>query len=316
MIHNKLYQNINTRFWFGKAKKWGWSLFRTIIIIGVAFMILYPVIIKISTSFKSYSDMYDPTVIFIPKKPTFENFTLVIKSINYPVAIVRTTLITAVISLLQVISCTLVAYGLARFKFPGQRLVFTAVILTLVVPPQTILLPLYIRFRFFNPFEFFSFGGEMSGISLIDTLWPFVLLSIGATAFKNGLYIYLLRQHFKNMPKVLAEAAYIDGCGRFGTFWHIMLKGAFSMIITVFLFAFVWQWNDYYYSSVLAPELHVLANDLMNLNFSNISSTMGSMYNSMVAAPKFILQITPLMVLYIFTQRFFTESIEKSGIVG
>lgn len=316
MILNKFYHNINTRLLVEKGKKWSWYIFRAIIIIGVSFMILYPVIIKISTSFKSYSDMYDPTVIFIPKNPTLQNFILVIKSINYPKAILRTTLITAFISLLQVTSCTLVGYGLARFNFPGKRIVFTSVILTLVVPPQTILLPLYIRFRFFNPFEFFSFGGEMTGISLIDTLWPFVLLSIGANAFKNGLYIYLLSQHFKNMPKVLAEAAYIDGCGRFGTFWHIMLKGALSMIVTVFLFSFVWQWNDYYYSSVLAPELHVLANDLMNLNFSNISSTMGSMYNSMVASPKFILQIFPLIILYIFTQRFFTESIEKSGIVG
>lgn len=299
-----------------RVKQVLWAIFRTLILVGIAFMILYPVLVKISTALKSSEDMYDPTVIFLPKHPTLNNFKLVIAGVDYPLAVLRTAVITAMLSFLQIIPCTLVSYGLARFKFPGRNIVFTAVILTLVVPPQTILLPLYLRFRFFNPLQLFAFGGELTGLSLTGTLWPFVLLSITAMAFKNGLYIYLLRQHFINMPKVLEEAAYIDGCGRFGTFWRIMLKGALPMIMTVFLFSFVWQWNDYYYTAVLAPELPVLANQMMNLDFSSLGTVLSNLYSSTVSAPKFLLHIAPLVVLYIFTQRFFTESIEKSGIVG
>lgn len=293
-----------------------WVIFRTVVLIGISFMILYPMLVKLSASFKSVEDMYDPTVIFLPKHPTVQNFRLVIAGVNYPLSLLRTTGITALISLLQMLPCTLAAYGLARFRFPGRRLVFTMVIMTLVVPPQTILLPLYLRFRFFNPLQFFTFGGELTGLSLTGTLWPFALLSVTAMAFKNGLYIYLLRQHFINMPKVLEEAAYIDGCGRFGTFWRIMLKGALPMILTCFLFAFVWQWNDYYYTSVLAPDLPVLANQMMKLDFASMGSVIGSLYSSTLNAPKFLLHIAPLLLLYVFTQRFFTESIEKSGIVG
>lgn len=297
------------------AKQFLWSIFRTVILVGVAFMILYPVLIKISASFKSYEDMYDPTVIFIPKHPTLQNFRLVISGVQYPWTLVRTALITGLISLCQVASCTMAAYGLARFRFPGSRVLFSMVIFTLVIPPQAILLPLYMKFRFFNPLQLVVLGGELHGISLTGTLWPFILLSVFAVYFKNGLYIYLLRQHFKNMPKVLEEAAYIDGCGRFGTFWRIMLKGALPMIVTVFLFSFVWQWNDYYYTSVLAPELPVMANQMLNLDFASLGA-MSGLYSSMVSAPKFLLHILPLLVLYIFTQRFFVESIEKSGIVG
>ena len=298
-----------------QIKKMLWVILRTVILIGIAFMILYPVLIKFSTSLKSFQDMHDPTVLFVPKEPTLQNFKLVISGMNYPLSLIRTIGITALISLLQIASCTFVAYGLARFRFPGKNIVFAMVIFTMIIPPQAILLPLYLRFRFFNPLQFFMFGGELSGISLTGTLWPFVMLSAFSVYFKNGLYIYLLRQHFKNMPKVLEEAAYIDGCGRFGTFFRIMLKGAIPMILTIFLFSFVWQWNDYYYTSVLAPELPTMANQMLNLDFSSLG-TMGTLYSSMVNAPKFLLHILPLLVLYIFTQRFFVESIEKSGIVG
>ena len=306
----------NSLISYRKIKEIIWAIFRSVIIIGIAFMILYPVIMKISTAFKSTNDMYDPTVIFLPKEPTFSNFKLVFTAVDYPRTLISTVGITSLVSFLQVVSCTLVAYGLARFNFPGKNLIFTCVIITLVIPPQTILLPLYLRFKFFNPLQIFTFGGTMSGLSLIDTLWPFVLLSSGALAFKNGLYIYLLRQHFINMPKSLVEAAYVDGCGRFGTFWRIMLKGATPMIITVFLFSFVWQWNDYYYTAVLAPDLPVMGNVIINLNFSSLGSSVSNLLSSTSNAPKFLLHIAPLVILYAFTQRFFTESIEKSGIVG
>lgn len=307
---------LKNKLHFHKIKKAVWVLLRALILVGVGFMILYPVLIKISTAFKSYEDLYDPTIFFIPKNPTFSNFKVVFTASNYPTLLLRTALITSLIALLQTISCTLVSYGIARFNFPGRNLVFGCAIATLVIPPQAILLPIYLRFRFFNPLQLFTFWGELTGISLIDTLWPFIFLSCGAVAFKNGLYIYLLRQYFVNSPKALEEAAYVDGANRFTTFYRVMLPGAIPMIVTVFLFSFVWQWNDYYYTSVLAPNMPVMSTELMGLDFSSLGSMASSLVSSTSAAPKFLLHILPLAILYIFTQRFFTQSIEKSGIVG
>jgi multiple sugar transport system permease protein len=297
------------------VNKWAWILLRFIIIFGIAFMIVYPVFIKFITALKSSNDMYDPTVMFIPKEPTLNNFLVVIKSVNYLRTLLDTLGLTLVISLLQTVSCTLVAYGFARFDFPCKKLLFGLVIFTLVIPTQAILLPLYIKFQFFNPLQFFNFS-NLTGVSIIDTPLPFVLLSVFAVAFKNGLYIYLLRQFFMNLPVTLEEAANIDGCGHFQTFTRIMVPNAVPMLVTVFLFSFVWQWNDYYYTSVLAPNLPVLSVKLMGINFDTLGVLGSSLMDSILQSPKFLLLIAPLVVLYCFTQRFFTESISRSGIVG
>lgn len=302
---------INTK----KLYQFLWRLLRLIILCGIAFMILYPLIVKVSTSLKSNVDMYDPTVLFIPKYPTLGNFKIVMQSVNYFPTLIQTTLFTFIISILQVTSCTLVAYGFARFKFPFKKLLFGLVIFTLVIPTQALLLPLYIKFHFFDILQPFNFT-SLSGITLINTRVPFILLSVFAVGFKNGLYIYLLRQFFINMPVALEEAANIDGCGHLRTFTGIMLPNATAMLVTVFLFSFVWQWNDYYYTSVLSPNLPVLSVKLMGIRFDTLGSMGSSLMDSILQSPKFLLLILPLIILYCFTQKFFTESISRSGIVG
>ena len=117
------------------------------------------------------------------------------------------------------------------------------------------------------------------------------------------------------MPLVLEEAAYIDGCGPFRTFIRIMVPGSMPMIITVFLFSFVWQWNDAYYVQTLAPNLPTLSNKMFGMVFNNIG-TGSDILNQFLESPKFFLLVLPLIILYIFAQRFFTQSIVKSGIVG
>ena len=292
-----------------------WKIIRFLLLFGLSFMILYPVFVKFSASIKSMSDMMDATVVFIPKHPTLQNYRIVLDSVKYPVTLLKTVLFCLLQSFLQLASCALVAYGIARFKFRGNKLLFGMAVLTLIIPPQIILLPLYIRFHFFGITNIFQFSGVFSGIDLINTYWPFILLSGTALGFKNGLYIYLLRQHFKNMPMVLEEAAYIDGCGPFKTFVKIMLPGSVPMLVTVFLFSFVWQWNDTTYSGIFFPEIPTLANKLYGMVFT----TMGAgttLVSAILESPKFFLLIVPIVILYLFTQKFFVQSISRSGIVG
>ncbi len=314
-ISKNLKKHIEQKTLRRKGYTYIWKLMRFVLLVGLSFMILYPVFVKFSASLKSTADMMDSTVVFIPKNPTLQNYKIVLNSVNYTLTLLMTVLFCLVQSLLQLASCSLVAYGIARFKFKGHKLLFGMAVLTLIIPPQIILLPLYIRFHFFGITNIFQFSGIFSGVDLINTYWPFLLLSGTALGFKNGLYIYLLRQHFKNMPMALEEAAYIDGCGPFRTFLRIMLPGSVPMLVTVFLFSFVWQWNDTVYSGIFFPEIPTLANKLYGMVFT----TMGAgttLMSAVLESPKFFLLITPIVILYLFTQKLFVQSISRSGIVG
>ncbi len=314
-ISKNLKKHIEQKTLQRKGYTYIWKLMRFVLLVGLSFMILYPVFVKFSASLKSTADMMDSTVVFIPKNPALQNYKIVLNSVNYMLTLLMTVLFCLVQSLLQLASCSLVAYGIARFKFRGHKLLFGMAVLTLIIPPQIILLPLYIRFHFFGITNIFQFSGIFSGVDLINTYWPFLLLSGTALGFKNGLYIYLLRQHFKNMPMALEEAAYIDGCGPFRTFLRIMLPGSVPMLVTVFLFSFVWQWNDTVYSGIFFPEIPTLANKLYGMVFT----TMGAgttLMSAVLESPKFFLLITPIVILYLFTQKLFVQSISRSGIVG
>ena len=296
-----------------------WNVFRYVLFAGLAFVILQPLIVKLSSSFKSIYDLYDSTVIFFPKQATLYNYERVIEYYEYGKRFFKSVLLCGMSGLLQTVSCTLVAYGLARFKFRGRNLIFGMAIFTLIIPTQTVLLPLFLQFKYFSPITFFTLGFNLQGTDLIGTPIPLILLSCTANGFKNGLYIFMLRQYFKNLPVALEEAAYIDGCNRFTTFWYIMLPGAKTMMITIFLFAFVWQWNDYFYSMILMPGMDVFTTVFSKVGEA-ITRSDGAMRDTMQMmlydSAAMILHIIPLVVLYIFTQKFFVQSIERSGIVG
>ncbi len=296
-----------------------WALFRTVLLIGLGFVVIQPVIMQLSTSFKSISDLYDGSVFLIPKAFTTYNYRRVLEYLDYPVRFLNSFLYSGACAVLQLASCTLVAYGIARFRFRGRNLVFAMVIFTLIVPPQTILLSLYLQFQYFSPLSLFTLGSTLSGIDLIGTPWPLLMLSATAVGFKNGLYIYMLRQHFKNLPAALEEAASIDGCGPFRTFFSVVLPGAMPMMASVLLFSFVWQWNDYFYTTTLTPGMKIFTT-VINGAGSAIArmdgQVIGNMQNMLYDSASYILFIIPLIILYLFTQRTFVQSIERSGLVG
>jgi multiple sugar transport system permease protein len=298
-----------------KVNENAWKIVRMILLVGLAFMVVYPMFFRFVVSIKSIADNADPTVLFIPKNPTFFNYVTVFRAIDYPRVFTYTVLFTMMTSLLQMASCMIVAYGLARFKFWGSKIIFACVLATMIIPPQTIILPLSLQFQYFNLMNLFKFTGGINGIDLTGTALPFIMLSVTAMAFKNGLFVFLLRQYYKNLPVALEEAAYIDGCGPMKTFYKIMLPGSVPILVAVFLFSFVWQWNDTIYSASLGSKLPLLTNKLLGLNFITLG-TAADIYNATLQTPKFFLLVAPLVLLYIFTQKFFTESIERSGITG
>ena len=192
-----------------------WKLVRAVILLGLCYIILYPFFIKVVNAFKTYSDFIDPTVRFLPKTFTWGNVRHVVKEMSYWSALQNTLLISVALGALQTLVCAVVGYGFARFQFKGRNLCFFLVIFSLIVPSQTILLPLYLKFKAF-----------LGVFKLIGTAWPLVILSMTGLGIKNGLYIFMFRQFFRNMPKELEEASYLDGCGTLRTFTKIMLPSA------------------------------------------------------------------------------------------
>lgn len=302
-----------------KGGKAIFSVFRAVLILGLGFLIIQPLLIKLSNSFMSMTDIYDSSVILLPKEGTTENYKRVWEYMNFPSRLTYTIIYCILTSALQMFSCALTAYGLARFQYRGRGLVMAMVVFTMIVPPQTIMLPLYMTFNRFSLKSVLTLGFWREGINIIGTPAPVLILSSFAVAFKNGLFIFMLRQYFKNIPKELEEAAYIDGYGYFKTFMRIILPGARSMLVSIFLFSFVWQWNDYYYTASLTPGMNVLSTLLPEVG-SLISYADGQLTGSLQAmlydSSALILHVLPLIILYIFAQKGFVGSIERSGLVG
>lgn len=346
-------------------------IFRLVLLIGIAYIILYPFVTKIASSFMSREDFADITVRLIPRNPTLDTYKALLtetKTISgeivtiYWTAFTNTFILSFLSAVVQMMSCCLIAYGLAKFKFKGNSLIFAAVILTMVIPHSTLQLSMYMNFRYFDIFGIFRLlaGGahlgtglveedpawitainevlanikllpekieitktfELNfklGTNLINTYVPMVLLSATGLAFKNGLYIFMLRQFFRGVPDSLEESAYIDGSGVFRTFVQIILPMSVPMMITVFIFAFSWQWTDDFYTELFFPADRIpLMPSLVDIVPSSLptAGAVEGQFKTAIANTWGLLIIAPLVIMYLFCQQFIVQGIERSGITG
>ena len=245
--------------------KYAVSICRFILLFGMCFMILQPILNKISVSFMTQDDLYNPIVISIPQHFTTENYILTNELIDYTHTVMNSFWIALTIAIVQVAMGTLVGYGFARFEFPLKKFWFACVMIVILIPPQTISSSLHLHFRFFDIFGIFKLiTGE--SINLRGSVIPYYLMSFGCMGLKNGLYIFLIRQFFRNIPKELEEAAYVDGCGTLKTFVRIMLPDAKPILTSCFLFAFVWQWTDGFYSKMFLGGTTLVSTELARLS--------------------------------------------------
>nr|WP_141503336.1 carbohydrate ABC transporter permease [Paenibacillus luteus] len=317
----------STAYWVEFVKKWIWVLVRFVLIFGIAFVIIYPILLKLSIAFKSMDDLYDSTVIWVPKAFTLDNFKLVFNAMNYPRVLLNTLFLSSTVMLLQTITCVLAGYGFARVKFRGSSLLFGAVVFTILVPPNTIMIPLYLNFK---NFDFFGVIELISGQSanLINSYWPFIISAVLGMGVKTGLYVYIFRQFFKGIPREIEEAAYVDGAGYFTTFSRVILPNAIPSMVTVMLFSFVWQWNDSFFTNMYLNEPKIMSSMMSSSGYAIATYLSGGeqaatasyvqdpFFMSMMMNTSVLMAILPLIILYLFVQRHFVESVERSGLVG
>ncbi len=275
---------------------------------------MYPIIYMISCAFRESSDMNDPSVMWIPKNFTLDVIKDTVKAMDFGSTLKNTLFINVGCSIVQVISCAVTGYGFARFDFIGKKILFGIVIMMILVPPQIISLPLYTQFM--------NFGIGSFRINLIDSMFTMYLPAITANGLKSGLMILIFRQFFRGLPTELEDSAYIDGCTPFRTFVEIMLPNALPAVLTVFLFSIVIYWNDYYTSSVFFRNTKTLALVLENLDNELKKNLFGSAEIQISQREQIVwkeagclISIAPVLIMYVFLQKHFTEGIERSGII-
>ena len=303
-----------------------WALGRQLFMLGISYVVLYPLLYMVSNAFKPVEQYYDPSVVWIPKSLTMENFKIVALVMDIGNVMKNTVIIELLPAIISAMVCMMIGYGLARFNFRGKRFVVACVILTIIVPQQTIASSLYSSFRYFDFLGILKFLHRfipaVDTLNLIGTPWVTILPSLLGVGLKSGIFIFIYMQFFTGLPKELQEAAAIDGCGEFCTFLKIIVPTAKNINIAVLLLAVVWNWNDYYTPSMFIRTKDTIATAMASFqaNLENLHNMGVGVANIQTAQTQIqaacLITILPLVVLYIFLQKRFSEGIETSGLTG
>lgn len=308
-----------------KTSDFGVTIIKYILLYGLSFIILFPLIQQLSVALRAPGDINNPLVLWIPEQFSLENFKIAFIVLDFKKSFINSVVLSTVVTFLQLIVATLVGYSLARLKFPGHKIVFMLVIFSIIVAPTTLELPLKINLT--------NFLGTK--LNLLGSTWTMYLFAITGMGIKAGIFIYLFRQFFRGIPTEIEESAMIDGAGPFKVFYKIMLPNVMGGIILTTVLTFVWQWNDTYfitnYVSRINSSYETLTTKIMGIS-GNIQGaiqqagiwelfdqdvTKNPLFTAMILNTSAILTMIPILVAYLIIQKkLFTEGVERSGLVG
>ncbi len=291
---------------------------RWVFLISISYVLLYPLLYMISASFRGFGDFSDPTVMWVPKTFSIESFKTIWPIIDYPKSLGNTLIYEMVSALIEVMTCAITAYGLARFEFKGKNILTFILLLTILIPTEMIMIPLMTSLRYLDVFGILKLIGDLVGTelrpNLLNTPFAFYLPSLLSVGLKSGLFIYMYVQFFKGLPKELEEAASIDGAGPVKTFITIVIPSSGTIFLTVTIFSIIWHWNDQMLASMYLSKSHTLA-----VKLSLLTTLIKDQMNPDVAGRLLaacLLIILPPLVLYCILQKQFIKSIDRVGIVG
>ena len=304
-------RNLNVKTLKKNATKFSIQLFIYLLLIGLVFVFLYPFLYMIVTSFKSTADLNDISVKWILNEYRFENYKTAFKALHYSERLFNTLFVVILSVFGHLLACSFVGYGFARYNFPLKKLWFALLLLSIIIPMETIIVPLYILF---------------SRIGLMGSYWTIILPCFLGFGLRGALFVFIFRQFFLSFPKTLEEAAAIDGLGPIKTFFLIALPNARASSLICLVLGIVWHWNDTFEPTMYISKQpdYLLTQMLPNL-YSMISneattaqllSNTAEIYNNAVVMAATTLVIAPLIVFYILVQSKFMVSIERSGITG
>lgn len=308
----------NTKF-LKHASSVAYSVFRLALLIAIGYIVIYPVIYMISSSVKTTAAFADPSVIYIPKHITFEYYSLALEAIDYKDSIISTVKYEIVSAVIEILICSFIAYGLARFDFKGKKFLNFVLLLTILVPVQMIIVPIMTNYSQLDVIGILGLLNRFTGIDLrpniLGTVWTFYLPSIFGVGLRSGILIYIYIQFFSGLPKELEEAAWIDGAGLFRTFFSIAVPSSSVVYTTVTLFALIWHWNDYYLAVMYLSDKFPLAVRIYDIdNLITAVNIWGGGSAVAIKSAACFMFIAPMLVIYLFMQRKFVQSIDRVGI--
>ncbi len=263
-----------------------------VLLVSIAFVMLFPLLWLIGTAFKSPTEniFQFPPQLF-PRQPTFQNFIRVWESNPFGQYLFNSTVVAVLTVSLNLLFCSLAAYPLARLEFRGKDLIFTGVVSTIMIPFQIVMIPLYIL---------------VVQLGLRNTYLGVIFPDI-ASAFG----IFLLRQAFQGVPKELEEAARMDGCSELGLWWNVMLPAIRPALVTLAIFVFIGSWSDFLWPLIVLdrPEYYTLP-----LGVASLAGTFSLDWRLIAAGS--VISIAPILLLFLFMQRYIVPTETGSGVKG
>lgn len=281
------------------------------LLICIGFVYLYPMLYMFSTSFMNRDDLLDTSVKWLPSTFYIQNYIDAAKSMSFWSTFLKGIIIAGLPTLCNVLICMFIGYGFARYDFKGKKIMIGILIFSYILPSQVTMIPTYVLYN---------------NMGILGTLWTFLLPAIFGNGLNAPIFILIFYQFFRQVPKVLMEAAAIDGAGHFKSFFKIAIPSAVPAIITVVLFSFVWYWNESYLTELYVQGLTTKSNwTNLVIQLKDFESTfttrasvgdMATSLNESVKMAATALSILPLFITYLVLQRHFVESIDRAGITG
>ena len=254
-----------------------------------AFIWVYPFIWMITASFKSQDEFWGSGLKILPENPTFDNFVRSWNNANFSQYFLNTIIVT-VCAVIIVLLCTSAAgYALGRYQFPGKKILLGVFMASITIPLTFTIIPVY---------------ELLNGMNLTNNLLGLIVAECGGS---HILFLMLFSSFYSGLPKEMEEAAIIDGCGFFQTYWRIMFPLAKPVIVTVVIMQSIWTWNSFLLPLVLTlskPKLRTLAVGLYALKGEHVVDWTGIAAGATIA-------VLPIIIIFICLQKYFVN-----GIVG
>lgn len=295
---------------FGSRTHYGlvFQLILYSLLIAIGFVYLYPLLFMLVTSLKSPSDLLNPMVQWIPTQFYIGNYQKAYRVLDYSQTLLSSIIISLFPSLLQTAVCSLIGYGLARYRFWGKRIIFVLILATFVIPAQNTVIPQMLTYR---------------DLGLLGNIQAILLPAVMGQGYKSAIFILIFYQTFLSLPKALEEAARLDGASDYVIFTQIALPSALPSYIISIVFSTVWYWNETYLTVIfleggvqsLPMQLAKFVQAYENL-YPPGTVNIFDRLNEAVKLSGTFLNILPLLLLYFVLQKWFVESIERTGVTG
>lgn len=256
-----------------------------------AFVLMIPLFYMLSTSFKLPSEVFDLPIRWIPEQLHFENYIQPLQEKPFLRWMFNSAFVATIVTILNVLTSALAGYSFAKFTYPGRDLLFGFILATFMIPLEAMIVPLFVLVK--------DLGWLNSYIGLI--------IPAGGSAFG----IFMMRQHMIAMPDELMEAARIDGASEFRIFWNVVLPISQSALVSLAIFAFMWNWNSFLYPLLVASQD---AYRTLPLGLASFESAYSTNYPQLMAVS--FLSMLPVLILFFILQNRFIESMALSGIKG